>query len=339
MNLDNISIQNVVVVNVPSFHFRLSNVGNVTVSGCIMQSTGLSTDGLHFDGPANDISISNCQFFTGDDAIALNCPEGCTGNISRVTVSNCKFNSWSLMRLDTISCSGCSPKFNIDTVTVSNCTGTLVEAGFLFGMGADSNPNAIDGLTVSDCTLTAPAVLELGSNFGAVTLNNVTLVPSNANLNAAFVPPGYAFARTSPFFYGCTYVGSNLTLNNCVIHRGADVAVAALIVEYGSMVSNLTFNGFAVQDPNGSLYKPAPGLVEIASGSIGQLVLNAVNSQQIAAAVTAGGFSSIGSVSGTGVLATGWEFPDAVVANGVPYISATTDSPSINVNGVAEPYP
>jgi hypothetical protein len=61
MNLDNITIENVVVVNTPAYHIRLSNVGNVTVSGCVMRSTGLNTDGLHFDGPANDISIANCD--------------------------------------------------------------------------------------------------------------------------------------------------------------------------------------------------------------------------------------------------------------------------------------
>ena len=102
MNLDNIDLENVVVVNTPAYHIRLSNVGNVVVSGCVMQSHGFSTDGLHFDGPANDITISNCDFTTGDDSIALNCPEGYSGNISRVTVTNCTFNSRSLMRLYTI---------------------------------------------------------------------------------------------------------------------------------------------------------------------------------------------------------------------------------------------
>ena len=339
MNLDHITVQNVVVVNAPSFHFRFSNVGNVAVSGCVMKSIGLSTDGLHFDGPANDITISDCQFFTGDDGIALNCPEGWTGNISRVSVSNCSFNSWSLMRLDSIQCSGCSSKFNIDTVSVSNCSGTLVEAGFLLGMGAQSNPNAITGLTVSNCTLKAPAILELGSNFGAVTLSNVTLIPSFSSLSSQFAPPGSAIARTSPFFYGCTYVGSNLTLNNCVIQREYDLPVAAIFLEYGSMISDFTFNGFAVRDPGGSSYKSVPALIEIGSGSIEQLVLNALNSQHITVAAKADGFSNIGSVSGTGVLATGWEFPDAVMANGVPYLSATTGSPSIIINGVVEPYP
>ena len=61
MNLDNITIENVVVVNTPAYHVRLSNVGNVKVSGCVLRSKGPSTDGLHFDGPANDIAISGCD--------------------------------------------------------------------------------------------------------------------------------------------------------------------------------------------------------------------------------------------------------------------------------------
>ena len=64
MDLDNIDIENVVVVNSPAYHIRLSNVGHVTVSGCVLQSVGPNTDGLHFDGPANDIAISNCNITT-----------------------------------------------------------------------------------------------------------------------------------------------------------------------------------------------------------------------------------------------------------------------------------
>jgi hypothetical protein len=93
-----------------------------------------------------------------------------------------------------------------------------------------------------------------------------------------------------------------------------------------------------VQDAGGS-YRPTPELINIASESIGQLVLDALDCTHIMASVSAGGFSSIGSVSGAGVLATGWEFPDAVMANGVPYISASTGLPSIKVGGVVEPYP
>jgi hypothetical protein len=330
MNLDNIHVENVVVVNTPAYHFRFSNVGHVTISGCVMQTPGLRTDCLHFDGPANDISISNCECTTADDAIALNCPEGYSGDISRVSVSNCKFNNTSsLMRLMTITAPG-QRRFNIDTVTVTNCTGSVYSGGFLIGSATGANPNSVTGLTISDCTLTAPTILEVGASFGNVALNNVTLVPSGSNRS-----PGYALLRTSPFF-GETYIGTSLSLKNCVIQRNSDHPVAAVIVEYDSVISKLEFDGFAILDARA--YGKASHLVTISAGSIEQLILNAVDSAKIMAPVSPGGFSSIGTVSGSGVLATGWVFPDGVMANGVPYISASTNLPSIKINGIVEPY-
>jgi hypothetical protein len=179
MNLNNIIIENVVVVNSPSYHIRLSNCGNVTVSGCVMISSGPNTDGLHFDGPANDIAIPNCSFTTGDDAIALNCPEGSSGNISRVEVTNCTFNSPTLIRLDTIGYSGSSNKFYINTVTVSNCTGTFSGVPLQIGDGEGSNLNSVTALMISDCTLMAQAILDVYANFGTIEFSNVTFIPSS----------------------------------------------------------------------------------------------------------------------------------------------------------------
>jgi len=337
MNLNNITISNVVVVNTPAYHFRLSNVGNVTVTGCVMHSQGMSTDGLHFDGPANDITISNCDFATGDDSIALNAPEGHFGNISRVAVTNCTFNSLSLMRLYTTNWS--PEKFTIDTVSVSNCNGTLSEACFLIGLSNGSLPNSVASLTISDCNLTAPTVLGIAENFGTITLTNVTFVPSQSNV--VWVQPQVnrvsAFLRPSPLYGGETYVGSSLTFENCTINRNANIEVAGVILENNSTINNLTFNGFAVQDAGS--YSAMPELINIGSGSIGQLVLDSLNNGNIGVPTSAGEFLSVGSVAGTGVLATGWEFPDAVMVNGVPYISASTGLPSIKVGGVVEPYP
>jgi len=76
--------------------------------------------------------------------------------------------------------------------------------------------------------------------------------------------------------------------------------------------------------------------MDIGSGSVGQFVIDSVNSTNVAQ--PASEFSSVGSVSGGGVLATGWEFPDAVMVDGVPYISESSGLPSIKINGVVEPY-
>jgi hypothetical protein len=336
MNLNNIDVEKVVVVNTSAYHIRLSNVGNVTVSGCVMKSHGLSTDGLHFDGPANDITISNCDFTTGDDSIALNCPEGHSGNISRVAVTNCTFNSLSLMRLYTTN--GSPDKFSIDTVSVSLCSGTLSEAAFLIGLINGSSPNSVASLTISDCSLTAPAILGVAENFGSIALRNVTFLPSPASV--VWVPPQSnhicGFLRTSPLYGGVTYLGSSLSFENCRIYRYPDIEVAAVILENDSTIDNLSFKGFGVQDGGSS--SPVPNLLTIGRGSIGQLILDSLNSSDIDEPVSAGGFSSLGSVSGAGVLATGWKFPDAVMANGVPYISASSGLPSIKVAGVVETY-
>jgi hypothetical protein len=329
-NLDNIAIENVVVVNSPCYHMRFTNVGNVTISGCVVRSSGFNTDGLHFEGPANDISISNCSFTTGDDAVALNCPEGYSGDISRVTVNNCTFNSPTLMRLNTIEYPNDGAKFYIDTVAVSNCTGTLENPCFDVGDGSGGNLNAVTGVTISNCQLSAPAILNLWANFGDIALQNVTLVPSNSSESA----PGYALARTNlRLLYPDNgyYSGSKLSFENCVISGGGG-SVAALIVENNSTIATIEFKGFALQGCAGK------ELVNLVSGSIGQLIIDSVTTENLDAPVSAGGFFDVGTVSGAGVLATGWEFPDAVMANNVPYISASTGEPSIKINGVVEPY-
>src|SRR5581483_6642686 len=247
MDLDNISMEKVVVVNTPAYHVRLSNVGNVRISGCVMQSRGFSTDGIHFDGPANDIAISGCHFSTGDDSIALNCPEGHSGNISRVTVSDCTFNGISLMRLYTTNGGA---KFTIDNVDVRNCSGSASEATFLIGLTSGSLPDSVKSLTVSDCNFTGPAVLGIAENFGEITLKNVTFNPSRAGV--VWVPPVTniicAFLRPSPLYGGVTSVGSRLTFENCVIYRKGGIIAAALVLENQSAIANVIFNGFSVKD-------------------------------------------------------------------------------------------
>jgi len=331
MSLDNIQITNVVVVDAPSYHMRLSNVGHVDISGCILRSEGPNTDGFHFDGPSNDVSISNCEITSGDDAIALNCPEGYTGDISRVSVSNCQVNSGSfLMRLHSVD-DATGKKGRIDTVSVSGCSGSCTYAGFLVGHGVTAGPRSIDNVTILSCNLSAPAFLEIGANFGSVVLENNLLTPSASHLF-----PGFALARSSGYSNGCSYAGGSLEIRNCSVNRNNSLQVPALSLANRSTLGNLQFDGFSLADPGG--HAKTTELIAIVSGTLGELTLNAVDSSHIAAALSQGGAAGVGEVGGAGVLATGWEFPDPVMADDVPYISATTGLPSIKINGVVEPY-
>lgn len=336
MSLDNITIENVVVVYTPAYHIRLSNVGNVTVTGCVMRSSGENTDGLHFDGPANDITISNCDFATGDDSIALNCPEGFMGNISRVAVNRCTFNSLSLMRLYTSN--GGPVGFKIDTVSVSNCSGKLSEGAFMIGFLYGSQPDSVASLTISDCTLTAPNIFGLSENFGSILVSNVTFTPAPPGVNWDTQPNHTCgFLRPAPYNGQIDFTGSSLVFQNCTILRTGNFNVAAAILENASKIANLEFNGFELRDSGTS--SSVPELLNLEGGSVGQLVINSLLSKNIKAPVESGGFASVELVSGAGVLATGWAFPDSVMADGVPYISATTGLSSIKVGGGVEPYP
>lgn len=336
INLNQITIENVVLVNMPSYHIRLSNVGNASITGCVFSSQGPSTDGVHLDGPVNDISISNCEFTTGDDSIALNCPEGYSGNISRVAVSGCTFNSYSLMRLYTKGSNGA--QFTIDTVSVDNCHGTLTEGAFLIGLNENSLPNSVATLAVSNCELTAPTILCLAENFGTITLSNVTFHPFVSKVT--WVKTGHdrtaAFARNSPLYGANRFAGSNLVFENCLISRNENENVAALILENDSQIANLEFNGFTLQDP--VLYFPVRDLLILEGGSVNQLTFDSIDPHDFTVPIEPEGFQKIGSIGGAGVLATGWKFPDPVMANGVPFISAETGLPTIKVHGFAQPY-
>jgi hypothetical protein len=337
MNLDYITIQNVVVVNTPAYHIRLSNVGNVSVSGCAMQSEGPGTDGVHIDGPSNDITITSCRFMTGDDSVALNCPEGHSGDISGVQVSGCTFNSWSLMRLYTTI--GGQNKFKISSVTVNECMGRFVEAAFLIGLASGSLPQSVGSLSVSNCTLTAPTILGIAENFGTIELQNIVFVPSwsTGTWSSPQVNLTPAFLRPSPAIGTVSFEGARLSFQNCRIDRQSKSNVAAVILENQSSIGNLEFNGFGLQDEGSS--SALRCLLNVEGGSVGELALDSLDTSNIGTLVESGGFSMIGIVCGAGVLATGWEFPDAVMANGVPYISANTGRPSIKIDGVVEPYP
>ena len=96
-------------------------------------------------------------------------------------------------------------KFNIDNVMVSNCSGTLTLAAFWIGDGSSSNPNSVTSLTVSDCILTAPAVLDLTAEFRERRPADVVLVPSDSAQRS-----GARFARSAPVYGKMTYVGSIL---------------------------------------------------------------------------------------------------------------------------------
>jgi hypothetical protein len=77
-------------------------------------------------------------------------------------------------------------------------------------------------------------------------------------LLAEFAEP----AQSSPMYGPMTYIGSNLSIDNCAIFQNGGLGVAALILENNSTISTPVLNGF-----NSNSH--AAELIDIQSGSLG----------------------------------------------------------------------
>lgn len=183
INASHVLIDHVWCYDIATYGVRCSNVSDVIVQNCRIESPTLSinTDGTHFDGSCSNIRISNCYFSVGDDSIALNAPEGYSGNISSVLVDNCDFqNGYSMMR---IYSSATGAANIIDKVVVSNCIANLFTLAFQ--MGAQNGAgvaNSIGSFKVSNCIITAPLLALVTNNTGLFELSNIHInLTSGAN--------------------------------------------------------------------------------------------------------------------------------------------------------------
>lgn len=89
-NVNGLRLDTVWIYDAPTYAFHGANLANFSATNCRLESPshGINTDGWHFDGPESGISITGGFLYTGDDAIALNGPEGYSGTISNVSITN-----------------------------------------------------------------------------------------------------------------------------------------------------------------------------------------------------------------------------------------------------------
>ena len=83
VNCTAVWLEDLILHDLTTYAVCLSNCAAVVCRNLrITTPRDRNCDGIHFNGPASDIHISDCFFQTGDDAIALNAPEGFGGDIS-----------------------------------------------------------------------------------------------------------------------------------------------------------------------------------------------------------------------------------------------------------------
>lgn len=262
-NLDNINMDNVWDFDPPSYGKALSNVSHVFDNGTRHTATGGNTDGIHINGPADHISISNCHLSPNDDAIALNAPEGYTGAIDSVTVTNCEVNAVStngafVRAYAYANASGGS--FNVSNVVVSNSTATV---GNAFHIGAGNGPGgAIDAL--GPLKFSHIVFTPNNSTAQLSTINDPVgdLVMEDITVNGTLGTGALIGVLTS----GTTVSNLNLSKINIYRKSGAQTANYLLQVASPASIKRLTLNDIAVTNQQGQSTAAIAGLVDIPTG-------------------------------------------------------------------------
>ncbi len=272
MNMNNVFIDHVQLYNTSTYGFRCSNCGNVHVDHSLFTS-GLpgdpmptnpagftNQDGVHINGYGDNIFISNSYFRTGDDAIALNSPEGYCGPITRVTITNVTLHQvyqGGRAYTGSVNCSSGAVS-TVSNVTIDNMTGDIqAAAAWIFGLGIShtkSVSDTITGFTISNSRLTGPLGFMVDENIGDLTFDNVELA---------------GMTNATGFLYTAGLTSStitNLVMNNDSIVRNSvgSSANSAINCEFtGSSpcaITKLYINGFKVTD------------IGVSPGAIGQLI-------------------------------------------------------------------
>ncbi len=295
-----VTVDGVYFYNTSSYNFRCSNCGYVTVTRSYFEAVPSNetvlghgqTDGVHIDGPSNDIVISDSYFHTGDDSVALNAPEGYCGPITRATITNSTFHgSISGARLYSagVTCrSGAIP--TVDHVSISNYNGDALVAALVIGLGKPhplNIPRSITDLKWTNSIVTTPSGVYVDDTIGTFMLDNIKLrgLTNGAMLNAIWTHSTISYLKVR-----------NVSLIRTPTGNTPHAGVFDGTEYYGSAVINdLDIDGFKIEDEGGP-YADLKALIEMAGetpSSVVTLKYANVDLSKIAALSDGGSITTI----------------------------------------------
>jgi hypothetical protein len=326
-----IVVDHVRFINPPVFCLAFANVADVTVSDSSFISSRYLQDGVHVDGPAENIRILNNVFATGDDGVALNAPEGYGGDISDVLVEGNTFqNAWTVARIYTSIKANPGDTHYARRIVFRHNRGSTQQTAFNIGVeGAAYTPAAdqITDVSFEGNDISSPnGFAIMRTPFGVLRfVDNFYDAPTTrAPMIQVEQPGGREIELTG-----------NTILRTSAGHEGAPLFSLA-----GGPLGGLTLAGKRVTDETGSSFAAVPYLVDIGAPT-GRLRIDSVDMTQVMTLMNPlDRFQSVASVSGAGLLATKEQIEDEIVADGSTYWSATTPHAGqvcVKADGKAKP--
>lgn len=320
----NVLLDHLRIIGAACYAVMLANVADVSVVNCSFESTRTYQDGVHIDGPAERISIHGCRFATGDDAIAVNAPEGFGGDIEDVHVSNCFVaQAYTLMRVYT-STRDAPPVRRVRRIVVAQCTGTTTNPCFNLGIEGNAallDSDQIEDMLITGCSLAGPGLATLRTPIGSLNFQNCVYRQS-----ATAAPAIEVLSSTR-----------QMLLDNCTLLRdpAGSLPSALVAVDSPGFLAKLVLAGVRVVDEE-RIFPPLPFLLN-PQAPVHRLEIEAADMDHVGGLVEPEkGFSTIGSVGGSGVLGTGVPVPEAKIAENVLFKSAETGKLSVKVQGAVQ---
>ena len=321
-NCRDVLVQHIRIVGAPCYQVMIANGSDIQISDSRFESEHTNQDGVHIDGPVERVWIDRCSFATvGDDAVALNAPEGFGGDIEDVHVTDCLAeNSLTMLRVYT-SLASQHVTFHARGITVSRCCGRTGNQAFNLGIeggDATTQPDQIEDMLITGCTFTGAGFATLRTPMGSLTVRDCTYrAPKTPVAMIAVLAPG---AR-------------GLFLANLLLLRTAEGSAPAPFVstEATAPVDTLTLAGVRVLDENAAEFPVLPSLLR-AAGSIKELRIESVDMRHIGSLLSPSAWEGVGTIAGAGLLATGLRAPDEKVADNTLYLS-TAGALSVKLQG------
>lgn len=340
VSCQDVTIDNVYFYNIPSFCCGISNISNYTIVNCYFDGTtvlAINNDGIHIYGQATHGVIADCAFdHLYDDNIAANAPEGYGGTIQYLAISNCVFDhALTFFRCYSKSNTNAAQCFVYD-VTISNLTGSLSSTSSVYAraisleLDASHLPssvaaNAIDRISISNVNAVSVAnatnyFLGFGDMIGSVTLTGCRYTMYGGGF-FAYNAGGLAGLRMA-----------SLSMKNCILYR--NVALGTPNGGFSSPTActiDVLDCDLQCEDTDGSSWTTLQYLIDPTNITVSRFILSHLDPTHWAALINGSTWTNLPSISGRGLLESGFQVPDAQIADNTVFVSNAVNSTTATV--------
>jgi hypothetical protein len=373
--LDNVEIDRLWIYDAPTFHASLYACTKVWAHHCRVEAATPSfsgnTDGFHFNGGCQSCLVSWCWISTGDDAVGFNLDEGNGQDGADLVMADCvTVGCQSVLRVYGKDNAACR-RVEMRNVKSTGVRVTGITLGDPSG-SASTLAEATHSLSVTDCDFSggANAVMTVSGNAGHVEFTRVrmleplqgvpmVLMTSSTSTISTLVFRDCAIYRNT-FGHAPAYLldGSYGTIGDLVVDNfhyaeesgQAFTDVSELIILTGTTVGSISFSG--------RLKGVGTAIVAGSSSTVGSIDVPDLTHQSntsppsffsivtggATVPVSVGRFRGVGlagmaggtvSLSGPGVLASGFPVADALMGNNTLYLASDhSNALSILIGGV-----